>query len=213
MAARFRPQLRKVCGITLPEDAGHAAAAGANAVGLIFYAPSPRSVTFERAEAVAAAVPEGVRRVGVFVRERPNVVAATARRVGLDVVQLHGYGSPDELCEVRGAVPEAVEVWMAVRVDERFDASGLSGFRADAFLLDTARPGVHGGTGETFSWHLARRARPYGKVIVAGGLDGDNVAEAVRVARPWGVDSSSRLESTPGAKDPDRVERYLRALL
>ena len=83
----------------------------------------------------------------------------------------------------------------------------------DAFLLDTARDGSYGGTGETFPWHLAALAKPYGKIILSGGLDGSNAAEAARIARPWGIDSSSRLESMPGVKDPAKVGSFLRAVL
>ena len=212
MSGAWKPALRKVCGVTRPEDARHAVQAGANAIGMVLYPPSPRAVPVARAERVVAAIPDGVRRVGVFVDEPPGAVAAAARQAGLDVVQLHGYEGGCDWDEMRSAVPDGVEIWKAVRVGPRFDAAGLTRFPADAYLLDTARAGLHGGTGEAFPWHLAARARPYGRVIVAGGLDGGNAAEAARIARPWGVDASSRLESRPGVKDPAKVTAYLRAV-
>ncbi len=213
MSDPWKPALRKVCGIRRPEDARHAALAGANAIGLIFYAPSPRAVTEAEAERIATAVPEGVRRVGVFVGERPATVASMVRLAGLNTVQLHGDESPRECDDVRSAVARGIEVWKAVRVGPGFDGTGLEAFDVDAFLLDTARDGSYGGTGETFPWHLAALAKPHGKIILSGGLDGTNAAEAVRIARPWGIDSSSRLESMPGVKDPAKVGSFLRAVL
>lgn len=203
--------LRKVCGLTRPQDAAHAAGCGANAVGMIFFPASARAVTADRAAAIGDAVPRAVRRVGVFVDERPEAIAAAARRARLDVIQLHGRETPGECDSVRSAVGGGIELWKAVRVGPGFDGAGLGGYRVDAFLLDTARKGSYGGTGEAFPWHLARYAKPYGRVILAGGLDGSNVAEAARVATPWGVDSSSRLEARPGVKDPEKVARFLRA--
>ena len=205
------PVLRKVCGITRAEDASHAVRVGANAVGLIFYPPSPRAVTGAQAAAIVSGLPAGIRRVGVFVGESPARIAAAIQRVPLDVVQLHGGESPDDCQAVRRAVANGTEIWKAFGVGPRFDDSLLSGFDVDAFLLDTARDGLHGGTGEVFPWQLAVAAQRHGRVIIAGGLDAENVAEAIRIARPWGVDSSSRLEREPGVKDPERVARFLQA--
>ena len=205
------PVLRKVCGITRAEDAAHAVRVGANAVGLIFYPPSPRAVTVAQAAKIVSDVPAGVRRVGVFVGESPAKIAAAVQRVPLDVVQLHGGESPDECQAVRRAAGNGTEIWKALQVGPRFDDALLSAFDVDAFLLDTARDGLHGGTGEVFPWQLAVSAKRHGRVIIAGGLDAENVAEAIRIARPWGVDSSSRLEGEPGVKDPERVARFLQA--
>ena len=211
MPGTGKPVLRKVCGITSAEDAAHAVRAGANAVGMVFYPPSPRAVMVAQAEKIVSDVPAGVRRVGVFVGESPATIADVMQRVPLDVVQLHGGESPDDYHAVRRAVGDGAEIWKAVRVGPQFDDSLLSGFAVDAFLLDTARKGLHGGTGEVFPWQLAVSAKRHGKIIISGGLDGENVAEAIRIARPWGVDSSSRLEREPGVKDPERVVRFLQA--
>ena len=205
----WKPCVRKVCGVTRPADAHHAVRSGANAIGLIFYPPSPRAVTVAQARRLTATIPPGVRRVGVFVSERPATIAAAVREARLNVVQLHGKETPEGCDLVRQEVGDGVELWKAVRVGPRFDGSGLSAFDADAFLLDTGREGMYGGTGESFPWDLALHAKRFGRVVLAGGLDGSNVAEAVRAARPWGVDSSSRLESRPGVKDPEKVARYL----
>ena len=213
MAQRWKPALRKVCGIRRAEDARHAARSGANAIGMVFYPPSPRSIAPEEAFRVVSAVPKGVRCVGVFVNERPASIAAVVRQAGLRTVQLHGDENPADCEAVRDAVGVGVEIWKGVRVGTRFDGVDLEGFDVDAFLLDTARDGSYGGTGETFPWHLAELAKPFGRIILSGGLDGSNAAEAVRIVRPWGVDSSSRLEARPGVKDPGRVERFLRAVL
>ena len=203
--------VRKVCGVTRAADAVHAVRAGANAIGVILYPPSPRSVTLEQAKDVTASIPRDTLRVGVFVDERPDAIASVAREAGLTVVQLHGNETPGVCDLVRRRIGEGVALWKAVRVGADFDGSELEVYRADAFVLDTARKGMFGGTGEAFRWSLALRAARFGRIVLAGGLDGSNVDEAVRAARPWGVDSSSRLEARPGIKNPEKVARYLAA--
>ena len=211
MAEVRHPVLRKVCGVTRPEDAVHAARAGANAIGLIFVQRSPRAVTPERAREIVNALPEAVLKVGVFASDSPAAVAETARRSGLDVAQLHGDETPGDCDSVRRAANGGLRIWKAIRVGTELHAERLGEFEVDAFLLDTAKDGSLGGTGTTFPWHLAVPAKSYGKVVLAGGLDGGNVADAVRVVEPWGVDASSRLESSPGIKDPQKVASYLAA--
>ena len=206
-----QPELRKVCGVTRPEDAVHAARSGANAIGLIFVPRSLRAVTPEKAREIVAALPEGVLKVGVFVSERPAVVADTVRRAGLDVAQLHGDESPADCDSLRRAFEDRLKIWKAVPIGSGFDDARLGDFEVEAFLLDTAVEGSHGGTGTTFPWHLAVPAKRHGKVVLAGGLHGGNVADAVRAVRPWGVDASSQLEARPGVKDPQKVARYLAA--
>ena len=211
MPEASQPALRKVCGVTRSADASHAAGAGANAIGLIFVPRSLRAVTPDRAREIVEALPEGVLKVGVFASERPEVVAATVQRAGLDVAQLHGDESPEDCASVRDAVGGRLKIWKAIRVGSQLDTAILSEFEVEAFLLDTAVDGSFGGTGATFPWHLAVPAKRYGKVVLAGGLDGQNVAAAVRAVGPWGVDASSRLESRPGVKDPRKVASYLAA--
>lgn len=206
-----QPELRKVCGVTRPADAVHAARSGANAIGLIFVPRSLRAVTPERAREIVEALPDDVLKVGVFVSESPAVVADTARRVGLDVAQLHGDESPADCDSLRETAGGSLKIWKVVPVGSRLDDAKLGEFGVEAFLLDTAAEGGHGGTGTTFPWHLAVPAKRHGKVVLAGGLHGGNVADAVRAVRPWGVDASSQLESRPGVKDPQKVARYLAA--
>lgn len=211
MPEALQPALRKVCGVTRSADAVHAARAGANAIGIIFVPRSLRAVTPDSARKIVKALPGGVLKVGVFASERPEVVADTVRRAGLDVAQLHGDESPEDCASVRKAADGRFKIWKAIRVGSQLDTAILSEFEVETFLLDTAVDGSYGGTGATFPWHLAVPAKRYGNVVLAGGLDGGNVAAAVRAVRPWGVDASSKLESRPGVKDPQKVESYLAA--
>lgn len=213
MQDTVQPVVRKVCGITQPLDALQAVGLGANALGMIFYAGSLRAVEAPRAAMITAAVPDAVRRVGVFVNESPETIANTVGTARLNVVQLHGAETAEQCNRIRKKLPRDVEIWKAVRVGAGFRASALADFRVEAFLLDTAKDGAFGGTGETFSWPLALDAKRYGKVVISGGLDGANVAEAIRTAAPWGVDASSRLEKTPGVKDPEKVRRFLASIV
>ncbi len=196
-------EIIKVCGITRPADAVIAAEAGATAIGMIFHSKSPRSVRVAQASMIASMVPSEVLKVGVFVNEDPNRIRTFVDAARLDVVQLHG----DETLEDARALA-GYRVWKAVRVGDDFDAASLAGFEVEAFLLDAAGPG-YGGSGKTFPWAKAVEAKSFGRVIVAGGLAGDNVAEAIREVEPWGVDASSRLESRPGEKDDQKVRDYV----
>lgn len=167
----------KVCGITRREDALAAAEAGASAIGFIFYPKSPRYITPER----AAELGEGLKlwKVGIFVNESPVTVGAVMRAAKLDVAQLYG-----------GEAPAGVRVWQAFRVTESFQPPRDGG--AEAILLDGVKNGA------PFDWKLARGMG--GKVIVAGGLNAENVAEAIRIAQPWGVDASSSSNPRPASR-------------
>jgi phosphoribosylanthranilate isomerase len=178
----------KVCGITRREDAVAAAEAGASALGFIFYSKSPRCVTPAKAAELGEGLP--VWKVGVFVDETPAAIEATVRAARLDIVQIYG-----------DAAPTGARVWRAFRVGNVFDQAPARG--VEAVLLDGANNGV------CFDWRLARGASE--KVIVAGGLDAANVAEAIRAAQPWGVDASSRLETAPGIKDHEKVRAFVEA--
>ena len=183
----------KVCGITRRQDALAAVEAGASAIGFVFYPPSPRCVT----PVEAAGLSEGlaVSKVGVFVDPTPAELETAIDCARLDVVQIYG--------EVRGLAPAKVRVWRAMRVAEGDSQIPQDFSAAEAILLDGSRNGM------PFDWRIARGAA--GKIIVAGGLDASNVAEAIRAAQPWGVDASSGLESSPGKKDAERVRRFVDA--
>lgn len=188
----------KICGITNLEDALAAIEGGASALGFNFWPGSPRHVAPEKARALIAKLPASVFKVGVFVDEAPETVAAVAREAGLDVAQLHGH-------ETGSNFPQGVRVWKAIRIGGPFHRAGLDQYPAEALLLDGAANGV------TFDWTLA--AGIPGKVIVAGGLDASNVGKAIQQARPWGVDACSRLESAPGKKDHTKMAQFLKAAL
>ena len=191
----------KICGITNPEDALAAAAAGATALGFNFYPRSPRYIAPERAAAIAT--PAGVRRVGVFVNEPAARVEEIARIAKLDVAQLSGDERPADY-------PAALAVWKAVRVAEDFDLSLYAECPAEALLLDGPAAGLYGGAGKTFDWSLGGAC--FGlPIILAGGLDASNVARAVAMAHPWGVDACSRIEAAPGRKDHKKMTEFLQA--
>jgi phosphoribosylanthranilate isomerase len=190
----------KICGITNQADAAAAIDAGATALGFNFYPRSPRYIT-PRAAAEIASEP-GVRRVGVFVNESRAHVEEVARIASLDVVQLHGDETP-------GDYPAAAAVWKAVRVTEGFDSSQYDDCLAEALLLDGPAAELYGGAGKSFDWRLAGVSSR--RIILAGGLDASNVAQAIALVRPWGVDACSRIESAPGKKDYKKMTAFLHA--
>lgn len=198
----------KICGLTRPEDAAAAGAAGAHALGVVL-APSKRQVSLEQAEAVFSAVPPFVARVGVFVDAHPDEVAEAVFRLGLHAVQLHGDESP-EAC---AAAP--VPVVKALRVRGSADLADADRYRGvvDALLLDTLVNGEHGGSGVAFDWLGVAGALPtWAPVVLAGGLRPENVARAMRVLRPFAVDVSSGVERAPGVKDHRLLEAFVAAV-
>ncbi|HXG47601.1 MAG TPA: phosphoribosylanthranilate isomerase [Methylomirabilota bacterium] len=197
----------KICGITTPEDAVAAAEAGADAIGLMFYAGSPRRVDRVTAAAISAALPPFVARVGVFVNPTEGEVREAIRQCDLDVLQFHGEETP-EFCRRFGR-----RVIKAFRIQNAASLNGLPAYAQETWLLDSFVPGQRGGTGATFNWDLAARAvKAGGRVILAGGLTADNVADAIRAVQPYGVDVSSGVESAPGRKDRGRMVAFVRAV-
>jgi phosphoribosylanthranilate isomerase len=190
----------KICGITNEEDARVSLEAGANVLGFNFYEKSPRYVTPLRAREIIAATEGHYLRAGIFVNASQRQLLEIAARVDLDILQLHG-----QLCPLPLSTPH--RIWRAVSAMHPVPPAHAS---IAAWVLDAPAPN-HGGSGETFDWNLAARF-PH-RVIVAGGLDPSNVAEAIRVGSPWGVDACSRLESAPGKKDAQRVRDFVRAAL
>ncbi len=194
----------KICGMTRVEDALAAVEAGADAVGFNFWPGSKRHVPVARAAEIAAALPPGVLRVGVFVRAAPGEVRAAVSAVGLGAVQLHGDEDPALYADA------GVPLWQVLRIESSLPAS-VSASAAE-LLLDAKVEGF-GGSGRSFDWSLAREARRYGVPFwVAGGLSPSNVGEAVRRAAPAGVDVASGVESRPGVKDPALVEAFVAAV-
>jgi phosphoribosylanthranilate isomerase len=190
----------KVCGITNDEDARVAINAGANALGFNFYDGSPRYVTVAQARQIVQAVGKPFLKVGVFVNATEAQLAEAVSQVPLDIVQLHGENRPAPLSD-------SYRIWRSISACGGFFS--VSG-HAEAYVLDT--PSLHfGGSGKSFDWSLAAKFAL--RKIIAGGLDGTNVADAIRVTLPWGVDACSRLETSPRKKDAQRVREFVRAAL
>ncbi|MBN7798667.1 phosphoribosylanthranilate isomerase [Parahaliea mediterranea] len=197
----------KICGITRPEDAVHAAARGADALGLVFYARSPRAVSLEQAAEIAASVPPLVQLVALFVDETPEQVARTLARVPVHTLQFHGDESA-AYCEQFSR-----PYLKAVRVREGMDlAAACAPYTSAAgILLDSWQAGVPGGTGRVFDWRQVGGGfnRP---LVLAGGLNAGNVGEGMALLRPAAVDVSGGVESEPGRKDPGEVARFIAAV-
>jgi len=211
----------KICGITSVEDARVVAEAGADAVGLNFYARSQRCVPIGRAQAIAGSLPAGVVKVGLFVNAPAGEVCATFDRVGLDLIQLHGDELPSFLRQLGGR-----PVVKAFRLRGPGDLSTIGRYLAECrgmkcvpqmTLVDAFVEGAYGGTGQLADWQALTPHRPHGPetpippVVLAGGLTPDNVAEAIRTVRPAAVDTASGVESAPGRKDRASVERFVQA--
>ena len=197
----------KVCGIRRLDDALVAVDSGAWALGFIFHRASPRYIDPEDAARIIERLPGEVLTVGVFVDYPIDELNDVVRQAGLGAAQLHGAESPEYARDV-----EASTIIKAFRVADAFDVDLLEPYQDCRFLLDTYRPGQAGGTGETFEWEIARRVGETTPVILAGGLGPDNVREAIRVARPQGVDVSSGVEVAPGVKDPAAIRRLFAAV-
>jgi phosphoribosylanthranilate isomerase len=199
--------LVKICGITNLGDARVAGDAGADAVGFIF-AESPRRIDAEEARKISIALPENVIRVGVFVDEGPAEVLRISREVGLDLAQLHGEETPEAVTALREA---GVKVMKALRVESAASLEALDEYEADLFLLDAHSARAQGGTGERFEWGVAKSLKGRDNILVSGGLDPENVREAVEFFEPFGVDASSSLEDGPGRKNGELVRRFVLA--
>ena len=197
----------KVCGIKNLGDARVAADAGADAIGLVF-ANSPRQVNVEEAREIAAALPDGVLKVGVFVDAEPEEVLRIAEEAGLDYAQLHGDEDPETVARIRDG---GLGVIKALRVRNARALAAVERYEADLFLLDAWSAKLRGGTGERFDWELAKSLKGRDNILVSGGLTPENVREAIEFFEPYGVDASSSLEERPGKKNAERVRRFVSA--
>src|SRR5436309_6801797 len=196
----------KICGITNAADALAAIDAGANLLGFNFYAKSPRHITEAEAAEIRPQLPKKVKAVGIFVNSLPMEVAALSKSLKLDAAQLHGDESPETVAELARSIP----VYKAFRVEPDFPLVALDEYpEAFAFLFDAAHTGQYGGTGRTTDWDVARRAAVDRRIILAGGLNIENVAAAVRIVRPYAVDVASGVESKPGKKDHGRMREFV----
>lgn len=199
----------KICGITNWNDAKLAMDAGADALGFNFYAKSPRRIAASHAKQIVRHLPSQVTAVGVFVNASAKKIMSIARSANLGALQLHGEESPATVERLAREYP----VIKAFRVGPRFRARELKKYpSAVGFLLDAYDVERRGGTGKRFDWRVARAAKRYGPVILAGGLRAENVAEGIRQVKPFGLDVCSGVEERPGRKDAKKVKRLMAAV-
>jgi phosphoribosylanthranilate isomerase len=200
----------KLCGITSLDDARLAVDAGAWAVGCILWPQSPRACDPAEAARIVTALRRRAHVCGVFVNPHLDEVTELVDALGLTMVQLHGDEGPAFCSEV--ARRTGAKIIKAAAVRTQADVQALESFHTDFHMLDAYRPGLRGGTGETFDWELVRARRSSIPLILSGGLRPDNVAEAIAAVHPFGVDSASGTEAAPGVKDPAKVEAFVEAV-
>ncbi|MBP8930874.1 MAG: phosphoribosylanthranilate isomerase [Paracoccus sp.] len=206
------PTTVKICGLTSPQGVAAAVSAGARYLGFVFFAKSLRHVTPEQAAALAAEVPLGIAKVGLFVNPDDALLQTVLAQVPLDMIQLHGSESPARVTEVRALT--GLPVMKAVGVAEPRDLDALwdYGLVADMLLIDAKPPKdaeLPGGNGLAFDWRLLAGRQVLKPWLLAGGLTPENVTQALRLTRAPGVDVSSGVESAPGVKDPDRIRDFI----
>jgi phosphoribosylanthranilate isomerase len=208
--------LVKICGITNVEDALAAIEAGASLLGFNFYAKSPRCVTVEDARRIIEQLPETVLCVGVFVNEDVESVESVASASGVGAVQLHGDETPEFCARLRQLSKLKTDggfIIKALRVSRDFSVEDAARFGVEAVLLDAYARDAWGGTGRTFDWEVARRARAVvPKLILAGGLTAENVTRAVETVRPYAVDVCSGVENAPGRKSFQLMRSFVEAV-
>jgi phosphoribosylanthranilate isomerase len=196
----------KVCGITSYEDAAMAVDQGVDALGFNFFPSSPRFIQPEDADRIIRRLPPFLIAVGLFVNvSRPSQIDETARKAGVQIIQLHGDETP-EYCRALAGRP----LIKAVRIGAAGVAEKLEEYEVRAFVLDARDDTLYGGTGRSFDWRLVKDIRCPRPVILAGGLRPDNVRDAIRMVRPYGVDVCSGIESAPGKKDPGKLTQFMK---
>jgi phosphoribosylanthranilate isomerase len=195
----------KICGITNLDDALAAVDAGADALGFMFYEKSPRNVPARTAADIARQLPPFVAKVGVFVNASEETISKTLAECCLDTLQFHGDETPAFCLRF-----SPLKVYKAFRIQNIESLQSLPTFKTAAWLLDSFEPDKPGGTGTKFNWDLAIEAKKLGRpIILAGGLTPENVADAVRKVRPYAVDVSSGVESSPGKKDHAKIKAFI----
>ena len=197
----------KICGFTNADNAKEAALAGIDAIGLVFYEKSPRNVDINSAREIVASLPPFVNRVGLFVNANPSFIDEVLCEVPLDTLQFHGDEGVIDCTQYQMPFIKSVRVSLDTNVAQIADDFS----QASALLLDSYNSHTYGGTGEVFDWSLACVEIEL-PVILAGGLNSDNVAEAIKQVRPYAVDASSGVESEPGVKDVDKIRAFIRQI-
>lgn len=200
----------KFCGITSSADAEKAVSSGPDALGFVFFKDSQRYVTPERAEAIIENLPPFVTSVGVFVNEDIRFIEDCVERCGLGAVQLHGDETPEYCSMFKGLKLKGVKLIKAIRLKDKESIRSIEDCQTDAILLDAYDSGMYGGTGKALDRSLVILAKEYGKrLIISGGLNPDNVRETIEEIRPYGVDVSSGIESSPGKKNIELMEEFM----
>ena len=194
----------KICGITNLNDALTAVNLGADALGFVFYPQSPRFISPDKAKKIRQKIPPFTLCIGVFVNARKGEVLQIARECCLDGLQFHGNESP-EYCSSFSAY----KVIKSFALKTRSDLKSITHYNIHAILIDAYDPANYGGTGKKADWELARQAKKFGPLILAGGLTETNVQEAIKVVSPYGVDVSSSMEKRPGVKDTVKLRRFV----
>jgi len=195
----------KICGITDPDDARDAALLGADTIGLNFVETSPQYISPAQASQIIESLPACINVVGVFANHpNPQGLEDFALSLGLHAVQLHGNETPDYCSMI-----QKVKVIKAFRVDSSFRVESLRNYGTGTFLLDSGSGSRFGGTGKTFDWSRAYGANAFGWIILAGGLNSDDVAEAITRTHPYAVDVSSGVETSPGKKSYEKIRRFI----
>lgn len=194
----------KICGVRSLEEAEAAVEYGADAIGFNFWPKSPRYIAPEMARSIIAKLSPLLSCVGVFVNEEPEHIIEIASQAGLNAVQLHGDEMPEYCAQLRG-----LKLIKAFRVSEDFDLNQIANYRVSSILLDTKVKNNYGGTGERFDWRIALEAKRFAPIILAGGLNAENVAEAINFVRPMAVDVCSGVEAEPGRKDISRIREFM----
>jgi phosphoribosylanthranilate isomerase len=196
----------KICGITNIDDALTAADLGADALGFIFVESSPRYITPRAARKIIQGLPPFVVPIGVVADMTYHEISEVINLTGIGCVQLHGEEMPEQLTQY------PVPVYKSFRVDSSFDPEILRRYKGSAYLLDTKISGELGGTGQTFDWEIAVKAKKYGRIILAGGLTPGNIIEAARKVQPYAVDVNSGVEERPGKKDHTKLKSLFERL-
>jgi len=196
----------KICGITNIDDALYAAELGADALGFIFVKSSPRYIAPKAARKIIQELPPFIVPVGIFIDVPQEEIIGVIEQTGIRCVQLHGNETPKQLAGF------PVPVYKSFRVDSSFNPDILRRYKGSAYLLDTKIPGELGGTGQTFDWRIAVKAKEYGRIILAGGLNPANVLEAIQKVQPYAIDVNSGVESAPGKKDKNKLEQLFKTI-
>jgi phosphoribosylanthranilate isomerase len=193
----------KICGITNLEDALAAADYGADALGFVFYEKSPRNITPQRAKDIITKLPPFITTVGVFVNEKPKKIKEIMEFGGINILQLHGDEPPED-CKIWHRVIKAF------RVRDFNDLHPLEEYKVSAYLFDTYSPEAYGGTGQIFNWDIAVDAKRFGRIILSGGLNVENVEKAILYVRPYAVDVSTGIEAEKGKKDLKKMKEFIK---